>query len=81
MRRRGGKGTQGTNWVAKTIEDVGGIVQAAAIAGVRQATLYDWKKRRQVRLLQAGLHLAEKACPGNATGQLLLLRKLAGLEG
>ena len=80
MGRRGGKGTQRVNWVAKTIEDVGGIVQAAAIARVRQATLYDWKKRRHVRLLKAALNLAEKACPADPRVQLLLLRRLAGLE-
>jgi hypothetical protein len=80
MRRRGGKGAHGINWVAKTIENVGGIVQAAAIAGVRQATLYEWKKRRQVRLLRAALSLAERACPADPTRQLILLRRLAGFD-
>ena len=80
MAGRGRGGTQRVNWVAKAIQDVGGIVQAAAIAGVRQATLYDWKKRRHVRLLKAALNLAEKACPADPTKQLLLLRRLSGLE-
>ncbi len=80
MTGRGRGRTQRVNWVAKTIQDVGGIVQAAAIAGVRQATLYDWKKRQQVRLLKAALNLAERACPADPTTQLVLLRRLAGLE-
>jgi hypothetical protein len=80
MGRRGGKVTQRVNWVATTIENVGGIVQAAAIAGVRQATLYDWKKRQQVRLLRPALNLAEKDCPLDPIAQLKLLRRLAGLE-
>jgi len=48
-----------TNWVAEAITRVGGIVQAAAICRVRQATLYDWKKKGAIRLLAPALRLAK----------------------
>lgn len=47
--------------MSEAIARVGGAIQACAIARVTPATLYDWRKKGHIRLLEPALRLAKAA--------------------
>ena len=47
------------NWVAEACERVGGVQKAAVIVGVREATMYGWRRQGYVTLLGPALRLAK----------------------
>ncbi len=51
-------GEKRKNWVAEACERVGGVLQAAAIAKVTQATMYGWRRQGYISLLGPALRLA-----------------------
>ncbi len=47
------------NWVAEACERTGSVQKAAVIAGVREATMYGWRRQGYVTLLAPALRLAK----------------------
>ena len=49
---------QAKNWVAEACDRLGGVLQAAAVAKVTLRTMYGWRRRGCISLLDPALRLA-----------------------
>jgi hypothetical protein len=69
----------GTNVVTKVVEQLGGVVQAAAVARVAPETIYRSMQKGKVVNPAAVIRLVRAVVPGDVATQMALAARLAGL--